>query len=302
MSKHDRSKQPTPQTTDSINPYAPVQAPSAVDFAVRRIRIAKVEHPDGATDCSYFSYEEFAAELTKRMLESCKAIDMVGVVEGTDDKACDATIRCFIHEIKQYRITPLQKFFKLFLPIGYYFYPASFTIHGVIEQPNVAPREFAITRHFEKGRLGEKANMSVGIGSEAMRIVSMAASTLQASTPIPSRGPFWLVVSLVPIAVGALTAAIVYFGWHFVSGEFAGRPSQPNTTVDAIIHAVLSFITTAFYTLGLLPSWVYADRRAAFAYSFASTSKSVVLRIMFFVLGTLTGGLLAASLIAKWVS
>jgi hypothetical protein len=283
------------------SPYQPVKILAEAD-AAQLIRIMKIGHPEGNSECSYFTFAQFADELTMRMLDACKAIGLEGSIEGTGAGPYDACIRCYINDIKQYHLTRWQMIQKWLLPFGYYYSPATFTITGVIEPTNTAPKSFSIKRNFNKGRLGEKANMRVGIGSEAMRIVSMAANTLRSSAPRQSGGPFWSFALLLPLIVALLMSGVVYFGWHFVSGEFAGRRSEPNRQVAAAIHAILAFTTTLFFAVGLAPHYVYADPRAAWAYRFASTSKSIVLRSMFLVMGSLFGVLTAVSLILMWTA
>ena len=189
-----------------------------------------------------------------------------------------------------------KRFIKWFLPIiGYHYYPAAFTISGTIETSNQPTISFDALRKFDPGGLGEKVSMRNGIRAEAIRLVGLAAKACDKGTPVSSHSGFWQYVLLVPLVSGLVSAQVAYWVLRIaVWGTAVVTPDTKyfHTFVATYITTLLPLLTIVF-----APGWVYADRRAAFAYRWISSSSSLTLRIFLFICAILASFLVALILV-----
>ena len=243
-----------------------------------------VEFPAVPSLCSYFSYEEFARTLTADLVEACKpfGFDVVLATSAQQIPWADATIRCYVHDVRQYSIPFWQQIFKWLVPfVGYFYYPASFTLSGVIQTPHHPTMPFQATRRFHPGGLGEKSAMRNGIRAEAIRIIGMTAKTLDVNSPLSPNSFFWPYVLLAPmltVACGALVAHLVLQGLAMRTVALT-----PDAKYFQIFVATFLVVLAACLSIVLAPGWVYADRRAAFAYRWISSPSSLTLRVFIFI-------------------
>lgn len=282
--------------SESPNPYQPPALSEQRDeqSQPKTLSIRPIEFPPRATHCSYLSFEEFAKLLTADLVEAAKPFGLKVLLptQGDPSPSVDVTIRCHLHDISQYRITNWQRIIKWFLPfLGYYYNPASFTISGTIETPHQSTVSFDAFRKFKPGGLGEKVSMRNGIRAEAIRLVGLAAKACDKGTPISAHSGFWQYVLLVPLVTGILSAMVAYMVLRLaVWGNATVTPDAKysHTFIATYVTTLVPLLTIVF-----APGWVYADRRAAFAYRWISSSSSLTLRVFILICAVLFSFLVA---------
>lgn len=285
------------------NPYAPPEPgqTSVEPPRLKTLRILPIEFPNGSTRCSYFSYAEFASVLTADLIEASKPFGVEALPAHVEpSRAVDATLRCRIHDIRHYYISAWQRIISLCFPfIGYHYFPASFTISGVIEFPNQPAVPFQTVRNFERGGLGEKANMRNGIRAEAIRLIGLAAKELEANLLLKPRSNFWRHVLLIPLVSGFLSTLVAYLTLNHLW-------STAITTQDAklpqIFVATILAILVPLLTIVLAPEKVYSDRRATWAYRMISSSRSLTLRVFIFICSLIGSFLVALAWVIMWAN
>ncbi len=127
MSQHSN-----PPESQTLNPYAPPSVGAESSEQPRfKLCIAPIEFPTGSTQCSYYSFEEFARTLMADLIESSKPFGLEVVLASPQEQApqADATIFCRVWDVRQYHITFWQRVIQWTLPfLSYSYTPASFTI------------------------------------------------------------------------------------------------------------------------------------------------------------------------------
>lgn len=289
MSQH--SNLPESKT---LNPYEPprVDAESS-EQPPFKLCIAPIDFPAGRTQCSYYTFEEFARTLTADFVESGKPFGLEVVLPSPQDQSpqADATIHCRVWDVRQYHITFWQRIIQWTLPfLSFKYTPASFTITGTIESPHYANVPFHTTRRFKRDGLGEKMNMRNGIRAEAIRVIGLAAKTREHTTPIQA-SIFWNYVLLVPLVACPISAVIAYGIVRFAAT--ATVPQSQDAKYLHIFWAVYLVTLAPALALVFAPKRIYADRRAGFAYRLISSSRSLTLRVFIFICGNIASFLVA---------
>lgn len=278
------------------NPYTPSEtAENSVDVTwVKVIRIEAPKFPAGPTRCSYFTFDSFAQMLTTELVEACKPFGYQAILFSQKDhqQNADASISCYVHDISEYHITYWQRIFKLFLPIiGYSYFPASFTLSGTIKSPYHPAVTIHSHRKFDPGGFGEFARMKNGIREEAIRLITIAARELDDSQSIKRRSRFWQYVLLVPFAAGLLAALFAFLALRFLAA--VSEQTSHENQLSALFFAAFIVALIPPLTLTFAPEWVYADRRAGFAFRMISSTRSLTLRAFIFISGFIFAFLVA---------
>ena len=282
--------------SEKWNPY---EAPQLGDNenTVSAIRISRFGYPEGDSECSLFTYSQFAELFERKLHEACVPLNIptIRVTETSDvpplasTDEFTTTISGTILRLTDYQITSWNRFRKWFLPmLGYHYRAAGFEIVGQISSPQHDTIPFRLFRTFNRGGLafempqGEKTNMLIGMDSEAMRVIALALGKSAKSPNQVSRGPFWLVLICVPLLAATVIAFLAY-------------TFDPWLGVDRTIRAGLAFIAAGFLTAAFLPASTYSDPRAAFFYRITAAKSSLVLRAFPAIFGLLAAALLVAS-------
>ncbi|MCA9135442.1 MAG: hypothetical protein KDB00_01750 [Planctomycetales bacterium] len=271
---------------DNVNPY---QAPreSVERLQISAIHVAAFSFPAEHADCRYFTFREFADLFEAKLHDACAPFGIPTIRVGEEDRIDDrtSTISGAIVALTDYQLTPWNRFRKWVLPfLGYNYRPASFEIVGQIESLQHPTIPFRLKRNFKRGRLGEKRNLTIGLDSEAARVISLAVGKRSGMTSETASRPFWLTLFGVPICAAIVCTVLAY--------------TFPEARADTRwIRAVLSFAATALITVSALPGWLYRDPRAGFFYRVTAAKRSWELRLFPLIVGLIAAGLLIASII-----